>query len=253
LDPKYGERYRELFEKHWWWRARTRLIIDLLHRLEPASGWKRILDIGCGDGLFFPELSRFGEVEGLEPSAEIVSPTNPYRDRIQICPFDGNFRPGKLYSLILMLDVLEHLEEPVNALRHVLELLEPHGTFVATVPAFMALWTNHDDINHHYIRYSKASFREVADQAGLYIKEERYLYHWTCPVKMAIHFKERLSRSEPVPAQVPTSIVNEFLYGITRLEQKILTPLSLPFGSSLLVVGGKASQRKAAERIGSGL
>jgi len=239
MDPKYGERYRDLFEKHWWWRARTRLIIDVLRRLRPARGWKSILDIGCGDGLFFPELSQFGEVEGVEPFAELVSPSNPHRSRIQICPFDQNFQPGKRYSLILMLDVLEHLEDPVGALRHALELLEPDGIFVATVPAFMALWTNHDVMNHHFIRYTKSSFRQVAGRAGLRIQEERYLYHWTCPVKLGIGFRERLFRLEAKPAQVPAPAVNELLFWMSRMEQKTLTPLSLPFGSSLLVVGTK--------------
>jgi 2-polyprenyl-3-methyl-5-hydroxy-6-metoxy-1,4-benzoquinol methylase len=213
--------------------------MDLLRRLQPPTGWKRILDIGCGDGLFFPQLSQFGEVEGVEPSADLVSAANPYRDRIQICPFDENFRPGKKYSLILMLDVLEHLEDAVGALRHALTLLEPDGTFVATVPAFMALWTNHDDLNHHYIRYTKSTFRPVALAAGLSIQEARYLYHWTCPVKLAIRLREALSHQEPVPAQVPASFVNELLFQVSRMEQKVLTPLSLPFGSSLLVTGRK--------------
>jgi 2-polyprenyl-3-methyl-5-hydroxy-6-metoxy-1,4-benzoquinol methylase len=106
VDPKYGERYRELYQKHWWWRARTELIVDTLHRLQPAPGWKNILDVGCGDGLFFDRLSEFGEVEGVEPVTELVSPDNPYRRRIHVCPFDENFQPGKQYSLILMLDVL---------------------------------------------------------------------------------------------------------------------------------------------------
>jgi SAM-dependent methyltransferase len=245
MDPKYGERYRELFEKHWWWRARTRLIIDVLRRLQPAQGWKGILDIGCGDGLFFPELSQFGEVDGVEPFAELVSPRNPYRTRIQICPFDESFRPGKRYSLILMLDVLEHLEDAVGALRHALELLEPGGRFVATVPAFMALWTNHDVMNHHFIRYTKSSFRQLARRAGLRIQEERYLYHWTCPVKLGIGFRERLFRLDAKPAQVPARSVNELLFWMSRLEQKTLTPLSLPFGSSLMVVGTKGE----AERL----
>jgi SAM-dependent methyltransferase len=239
LDPKYGERYRELFEKHWWWRARTRFILDLLRRIQPQQGWKNILDIGCGDGLFFPELSKFGEVEGVEPSSELVSPNNPYRSRIQICPFDKNFQPGKRYSLILMLDVLEHLQDAAGALKHVLELLEPHGTFVATVPAFMALWTNHDDLNHHHIRYTKSSFRQVAREAGLSIEEQRYLYHWTCPVKLAIRLREKMFRLRPEPAEVPQRIVNEALFRVSRIEQKILTPMPLPFGSSLLVVGGR--------------
>ena len=237
MDPRYGERYRELFEKHWWWRARTQFIVDLLKRLQPQGGWNRILDIGCGDGLFFPELSRFGDVEGIETSTELVSANNPYRNRIQICPFDRSFRPGKHYSLILMLDVLEHLDDAVAALRQVLELLEPKGTFVATVPAFMALWTNHDVLNHHYVRYTKRSFGQVAAQAGLRVREQRYLYHWTCPVKLAIGLRERLFHSEPKPAQVPPKFINETLFQISRIEQKIATPLPMPFGSSLLIVG----------------
>ncbi|HEY4901869.1 MAG TPA: class I SAM-dependent methyltransferase [Candidatus Sulfotelmatobacter sp.] len=237
MDPRYGERYRELYEKHWWWRARTRLMVDLLRRLQPEEGWKNILDIGCGDGLFFPELSKFGEVEGIEPFAELVSPDNPSRDRIRICPFDKEFQPNKKYSLILMLDVLEHLEDAAGALRHAVELLEPGGTFVATVPAFMSLWTNHDVMNHHFIRYTKASFREVAQRAGLHIREEQYLYHWTCPVKLAIGLRERLFHLQPEPARLPRHTVNELLFRLTRLEQKTLTALSLPFGSSLMVVG----------------
>ena len=240
MDPKYGERYRELFEKHWWWRARTRLVVELLQRRQPKRGWKNILDIGCGDGLFFPELLSFGEVEGIESSADLVSPDNPYRNRIQICPFDANFQPGKRYSLVLMLDVLEHLEDAAGALRHVLQLLEPDGTFVATVPAFMSLWTNHDVMNHHFIRYTKTSFRKVACAAGLRIEEENYLYHWTCPLKVAIGFKERLFHQEPKPAQVPQRALNDLLYWMSRLEQKTLTALSPPFGSSLLVVATPA-------------
>jgi SAM-dependent methyltransferase len=240
MDPKYGERYRDLFEKHWWWRARSKLILDVLRRLQPAQGWKTILDIGCGDGLFFPQLSQFGEVEGVEPFGELVSHGNPYRDRISICPFDENYRPGKQYSLILMLDVLEHIEDAVGALRHAVDLLAPDGRLVATVPAFMALWTNHDVLNYHFVRYTKSSFRPVARQAGLRIQEERYLFHWTFPVKLGIGFRERLFRLQAQPAQVPARPVNELLFWASRLEQKTLTALSFPFGSSLMVVGARA-------------
>lgn len=240
MDPRYAERYRELYERHWWWRARTRLITDQLRRLKPRDGWKNILDIGCGDGLFFPVLSEFGGVEGVEPFADLVRPDNPYRSRIHIGPFDENFQPGKRYSLILMLDVLEHMEDAVKALCQVLELLEVDGTFVATVPAFMALWTNHDAINHHFVRYTKATLRQVARQAGLRIEEERYFFHWTCPVKLGIGLRERLFTVKPKPAQVPAPLINEILFRVSRLEQKTLTPLSLPFGSSLMLVGKKA-------------
>ncbi len=239
MDREYGEHYRDLFEKHWWWRARTEYVIETLRRYRPAAGWTTILDIGCGDGLFFPRLKEFGQPEGVEPSGELVRPDNPDRGRIHICPFDEQFLPGKLYSLILMLDVLEHLEHPVAALKHALELLEPDGTFIATVPAFMVLWTNHDKLNHHFTRYTKQSFRGVAKCAGLKIEEDRYLYHWTFPVKLAQGLAERTFRLDPKPPTASEGWVNEFLCGISRLEQGTLSRLPMPFGSSLMVVGKK--------------
>lgn len=241
VDPAYSERYRDLFENHWWWRARTDLVVETLRRLRPPQGWKNILDIGCGDALFFSQLSEFGEIEGVEPCEELVEPLNPYFDRIHICPFNENFQPGKQYSLILMLDVLEHLEDPVAALRHVLHLLAPEGTFVATVPAFMSLWTNHDVMNRHYTRYTKSGFRKLADQVGLDIHEERYLYHWTYPAKLGVRVVEALFRRKPSPPAIPVGWLNEALYWMSRLEQKTLSLLPIPFGSSMIVVGAKGA------------
>lgn len=239
MDREYGNRYRELFEKHWWWRARTEYVTETLQRYRPETGFTTILDIGCGDGLFFDRLLEFGEVEGVEPDAELVSSSNPHRNRIHICPFDENFAPGKSYSLVLMLDVLEHLEHPAAALEHALKLLEPDGLFMATVPAFRLLWTNHDVINHHFTRYTKQSFRDVANSAGLNIEEERYLYHWTFPMKLGVRLIENTLRLEPKPPSPGNKWINNALFGISRLEQKLLTPLPVPFGSSLMVVGRK--------------
>jgi SAM-dependent methyltransferase len=239
VDPKYGKAYRELFERHWWWRFRTELLVAKLRQLRPAQGWKHILDVGCGDALFFERLSEFGEVEGVEPCADLINPGNPHRDRIYVCPFDGNFCPGKRYSLILMLDVLEHMDDPIEALRHALDLLVPEGIVIVTVPAFMALWTNHDVLNHHLIRYTKQSFRKIALQSGLLIQEERYLYHWICPVKLGLRFVETVFQTKARAPQVPAGWANEVFFRVSRLEQRLLSTFPIPFGSSLMVVGSK--------------
>ena len=60
MDLDYGKQYRLLFERHWWWRAREVVILDELHRLKPDGSWGNILDVGCGDGLFFPRLAENG-------------------------------------------------------------------------------------------------------------------------------------------------------------------------------------------------
>jgi SAM-dependent methyltransferase len=244
MDTDYGARYRELFQRHWWWRARERVILDTLRVHQPRAGWRSVLDVGCGDGLFFDELSRLPGVqlvEGVEPAEALVSSEGAHRARIHVAPFDAGFEPGRRYSLIVMLDVLEHLPDPASAMRHALSLLEPDGVFLATVPAFNALWTRHDDLNHHYTRYDKRSFARLANEAGLRIEESRYFFHWTALAKVATRMKEALIPGEPASPAVPPEPVNRALYAMSRLEERLLGAVPVPFGSSLLVVGGRAA------------
>lgn len=242
MDAGYGARYRELFERHWWWRAREEVILGALRAHQPPSGWRSVLDIGCGDGLFFDALARLEGVElveGVEPAAPLVSPDGPHRDRIHVVPFDANFDKGRRYSLILMLDVLEHLPDPAASLKHAMSLLEPDGVFLATVPAFMALWTRHDELNHHYTRYTKDSFRALAAAGGLRVDEARYFFRWTALAKLATRLAEAAMPGAPAAPTVPPAPVNHALFALSRLEEKLIGSVPVPFGSSLLVVGGR--------------
>jgi len=236
LDPKYAEQYRELYEKHWWWRARTELIIETLQRLRPSTGWNYILDVGCGDGLFFPRLRPFGMVEGIEPASRPTNASNVDSNHIYSCSFDQNFRPPHKYSLILMLDVLEHLEDPLGALRHACELLELNGTILITVPAFMTLWTNHDVLNHHFTRYTKGGLRQLTASAGLRIIEARYFFYWLYVAKFIVHTFEHAFHPEAKLPHVPSAWINRSLYMISRAEQKTFGKLPIPIGSSLMAV-----------------
>jgi SAM-dependent methyltransferase len=252
LDPEFSQSYRELYENHWWFRIREQLIVEILRRRQPPGGWKTILDVGCGDGLLFRQLKQFGEVEGIEPLAEVVSPDNPFRQNIHIGSFDKSFQPGKQYSLILMLDVLEHMEEPVEALRHAISLLQPGGSLLITVPAFRMLWTSHDRLNDHFTRYTKASFEQVAEKAAIKVVEARYLFFWLFFAKLAVRAKERLAGSQPTIPKVPPPALNRVLYWVSRLEEKILGKLPVPMGSSLLIIGEAAASADSSTPSGEG-
>jgi 2-polyprenyl-3-methyl-5-hydroxy-6-metoxy-1,4-benzoquinol methylase len=240
MREDYLDLYRELYTRHWWWRAREKLIVKTLRALQPAQGWRSILDVGCGDGLFFDQLLQLGEVQGVEPMAALVNRKGPHRSRIHVCPFDENFQPGKQFSLILMLDVLEHLPDPAAALRRALALLAPQGVLLVTVPAFKCLWTNHDVINEHFTRYTRKTFRELAGQAGLCIRGKRYFFQWLFPIKLATRVLERAMDLQPQPARVPPRWINIPLYLLSRLEQRTWGALPWPFGASLMVWGGKS-------------
>jgi SAM-dependent methyltransferase len=248
VDPEYGRRYRDLYERHWWWRARERVILAALRDHAPPGGWGRgnVLDIGCGDGLFFDRLGEFADsVQGVEPAAALVSDDPSRRSRIFIGPFDERYQPEKTFTLIVMLDVLEHLDDPASALRHALSLLEPQGVFLATVPAFRSIWTTHDDINAHRMRYTKSSMRALAAAGGLRIDRMEYFFHWTYPAKLAQRAVEAVTHPTPKPARVPSAPINAVLYGLSTCERVLVGRLGLPFGSSLLVVGGRARAQGA--------
>jgi hypothetical protein len=53
---------------------------------------------------------------------------------------------------------------------------------------------------------------------------------------------EAVLHPRPAAPRIPPSRINEWLYRLSRLEQRLLTPLGLPFGSSLLVVGRRVSE-----------
>jgi 2-polyprenyl-3-methyl-5-hydroxy-6-metoxy-1,4-benzoquinol methylase len=236
VDPEYGRHYRELYEKHWWWRSREEAILQVLRRQFGARRNLNILDIGCGDGVFFDRLTEFGDVEGIEPAAALVDPAGPHRARITVAPFDEEFRPGKRYSLILMLDVLEHLDRPAQALRHAAALLEPGGLLLITVPAFRLLWTSHDVLNQHRERFTKGSFRGLARQAGVHVLEARYFFLWLFPVKLIARGREWLAPTKPKVPEPPPRWLNGFLQTFSRADNRVALAAPFPVGSSLLVL-----------------
>jgi 2-polyprenyl-3-methyl-5-hydroxy-6-metoxy-1,4-benzoquinol methylase len=214
VESQYAKEYRNLYEHHWWWRAREDAIVALLRGLRLAPGIS-ILDVGCGDALFFDRLAEFGNVEGLEPDARLIEPANPHSIKINTVPFDKNFQPGKRYGLILMLDVLEHLDRPEEAVSCVYDLLDAGGVFLLTVPAFPI---------------------PLLRKARFSIEKARYWYQWTFPVKLVEGIAQKITHSGSSPPRVPPNWLNRFLYRLSRLEQQATGEIGAPFGSTLMVL-----------------
>lgn len=243
MDHAYGERYRLLYERHWWWRARERLILAKLSRRKPLEGFGPILDVGCGDGLFFQRLREFGLPEGVEPDARLVRETGTRDGKIHLCPFDEQFQPGRQFGAILMLDVLEHIQDDRAALRHAVSMLAPAGIVLITVPAFAALWTAHDELNHHLRRYTKGSLREVAREAGLHVESAEYFFSWMCPIKLLVRASEWIFPRQPTLPTVPPPWINRTLCSLSLREQSIGRYVPLPLGSSLIIIGRRMDAR----------
>lgn len=155
MDLRYYESYRKLQDEHWWFQARTRILEELIAawKLVPANG--SILDVGCGPGgPLLRQLSRRYRVEGLdaEPAAVAIARAQGL----------DNVREGRLETLtdaeggrdlLLLLDVIEHVEQDVTMLHDAWRVVKPGGCLLVTVPALPWLWSGHDRLAHHYRRY----------------------------------------------------------------------------------------------------
>jgi len=240
LDFQYGKHYRDLYQKHWWWRAREEALVRFLRRKLESDPRRDILDVGCGDGLFFDRLSEFGNVEGIEPDSHLISVDGPHVSKIKVVPFDRQFQTNKKYGLLVMLDVLEHLENPEEALECANELLAERGALLLTVPAFQVLWTNHDVMNHHKVRYRRKTLFPLLKKAGFKVEESHYWYQWTVPAKLAIGAMQKLWPSQPTLPKIPPAWLNRILYGVSRFEQEAVGAIGMPVGSTLMVYCAKA-------------
>ena len=248
MNPEYVRRYRDLYERHWWWRVRERCVLDVIRKWHSPGPADRVLDVGCGDALAFDTLAEFGAVEGVEPDADAVSPENRATGRVHVLPFE-EFAPGRRYALITMLDVLEHLDEPAAAVRHAADLLTDDGTLVVTVPAFRCLWTRHDELNQHRTRFTRSTLLPLLASSGMRAVHARYLFQWAFAAKLGVRLWEAMVPGAPAPPGVPPASLNRALHGVTSLEERLGRFMPVPFGNSLLVVAKHAAQGNDAVPI----
>ena len=236
MEAAYATNYTRLYREHWWWRVRERILLDKVRQLLPGRLPRpRILDIGCGAGVFFDALEPIGDLEGIESDPSAVEQSGRWRSRIHIGELDDAFTPDQAFDLILLLDVLEHVARPEDVLRRATKILAPGGWLLATVPAFDWLWTSHDELNHHVKRYSAGELRNLVSDAGLKVVETSYLFQSLLLPKLIMRAKEALTPSQREIPSIPSPAVNHMLQAWYRSEYAIAG--WLPFGSSVMAIG----------------
>lgn len=166
----------------------------LFSRLGPLTG-KRVLDVGCGSGTLLAELDRQGAVAyGIDIDSKAVEAARRAGARNVDCVSIPDFvgKPPDIggFDFILLMDVLEHLTDPRQALQGLASLLAPGGKIVGTVPnrdRLLAAWINTDLPPHHFLRFDESSLRAVllacklrpnASEIFEYGYSDRVLMNW---------------------------------------------------------------------------
>jgi SAM-dependent methyltransferase len=240
MDRDYELQTHQAEDRHWWYRGRRTVLERVLARLALPSP-ARILDAGCGSGRNMVELARHGTVTGVELSQTSVDIARGrgagevIAGSVLEMPFaDASF------DLAVTLDVIEHLEDDLGALRELRRTVAPGGALLVTVPAYGWLWSGHDEINHHHRRYTRRSLRAVAQRAGWQEVRTTYFNSLLLPVAILLRVLDRVNTKtteSSLDLWVPPEPVNRLLEQPLRLEAAMIGHGGrIPAGLSLLSV-----------------
>jgi SAM-dependent methyltransferase len=240
MDRDYELQTHRAEDRHWWYRGRRTVLSRALADLElprPA----RILDAGCGSGRNMVELAHAGPVTGIELSKTSVSLARARQvgEVIEGSVLDMPFEPDS-FDLAVSLDVIEHLQEDLDALRELRRVVAPGGALLVTVPAYEWLWSGHDEINHHHRRYTRRSLQRVAEEAGWKQTRTTYFNSLLLPVAIVLRALDRLSTKtteSSLDLWIPPAPVNWLLERPLALEAAMIGRGGrIPAGLSLLSV-----------------
>jgi SAM-dependent methyltransferase len=240
MDRDYELQTHRAEDRHWWYRGRRivleRVIEDL--RLPTRA---RILDAGCGSGRNMVDLARHGGVTGIELSEMSVCLARKrevgevIEGSVLEMPFDSDS-----FDLAASLDVIEHLEDDLGALRELRRVVAPGGSLLVTVPAYQWLWSGHDEINHHHRRYTRRSLQRIGEQGGWQQVRTTYFNSLLLPAAILLRVLDRFSRKtteSSLDLWVPPEPLNWLLERPLTLEAAMIGRGGrIPAGLSLLAV-----------------
>jgi SAM-dependent methyltransferase len=161
-------------------RATARRLLDLIQRHVPAGS---LLDVGCGHGLLLDEARRRGfTVTGLELSQAAAAYA---RDVLELDVREQKVEdleaPEGGYQVVVMADVIEHLDDPLAALDACTRLLAPGGALCVVTPdpgsptarlAGPRWWAY---IPAHTFLFPRVTLRELLEARGLVLSEDEPL------------------------------------------------------------------------------
>ena len=247
MNKDFEKRYLTQGPSHWWTRSRRDILLRMA-RAYPQS--TRILDIGCGGGELLRDLRHAGvqHVTGIDISEESISFCRN-QNISEVYRMDAaklNF-PDASFDLVIASDILEHMKDDEAVLREWRRVLADKGVLILFVPAFMFLWSKHDEVNHHYRRYTKKVLLGKFSAAGFSIG---HIGYWNfllfLPIALVRLFQTALGvlfgkkDAGDRISGLGTGFLNGLLSRIVRCENAFIgVGCSLPIGSSIYVVARK--------------
>lgn len=250
------EEYRIMHEAedvHWWYRGLRGVMFTLLRLDRDVDRKTVILDAGCGTGgnMRALEQAGFSHVLGFDYSQDGLffcrkrGLDNLCQSSLMSIPF-----PDNSMQIVISCDVIndEGLPDEMQALRELYKVLAPGGKLFLNLPAYKFLRGEHDKATSVARRYTTSSISKKLRAVGFRVERATYWNMFLFPVVLAVRLVSRLRKRDEreqvrSDISVPSAPINRLLTILLGLERRLLSRVSLPFGSSVGVVAVKPRRR----------
>ncbi len=211
---------------HWYYQSKK---IPLLNYFQSLSNEIKydIIDVGSGTGFFAEEiLKAFPE----KINNCYLIDTEYSEDEIKKSSGTRLIKQNKIpevisNALVVMMDVLEHLEDDKKMLDEIKANATGQNYFFITVPAFKSLWSAHDEYLCHYRRYTIETLKKVLMESKYTLTSTYYLYGILFPLVWLSRRISNLSSDKEVKSEMKPlpPILNKILFSICSFDAHYLT------------------------------
>ena len=206
--------------------------------IRPYLG-ERILEVGCGTGNMTESFLNQEKVVGIDISDDHLNliklrfsgRSNFEAFNYDICDDKVVELRGYRFDTIICINVLEHIEDDIKAIKNMYQLLRENGRLILLVPAFKSLYGTIDEANHHFRRYSKSQLKDKLKECGF--ATERTFYMNILGICVWVLHGKLLRKT--IHPQRQISLLDKFVFLGVSLERVI----KLPLGLSLICIGLK--------------
>ena len=243
MQPSFYAEYLEIEDSHWWFRGRRIVLADLLrqHVRLPV----RLLDVGSSGGSVTQALMELGPVTACDMDLGSVAAAcqrpglSLVVGRAEELPFEDHS-----FDLVTAFDVIEHIDDDVQALHEIARVVRPGGGVAIAVPAYQWMWGQQDEVNDHKRRYTRRLLRQRLEAAGLHPERMTSFNSFLFPAIAAVRLVRRLDprrgegqdRARMVRSDFSMTRpgrINDTLALILGAERWTLRVMDLPVGVSL--------------------
>lgn len=160
MDKETFQEYKNESE-NWLHNSRRDLMFKLLKNIFGKQNNLSILEIGAGVGQNTVFLQKFGKVDVVEVNEIGIEALRSIPNIRRIITKPVPFALDESYDLIVIMDVLEHIQDDKAALNWIADRLRPKGILLLTVPAYQWLFSEHDMALQHFHRYVISDLKEI--------------------------------------------------------------------------------------------